>query len=519
MALGGGVFTTQNKKLPGAYINFVSASQANTTLSDRGVCAVPMALDWGDSETVMQLTNNSFMNDSLKLLGHDYTSDYCLPFRELFKNAKSVYVYNLVSGAVKASNEYCTAKKAGSRGNDLKLVVTQNVDDQTKFDVKTLLDNIIYDEQKAVLSTNDLTENDYVVFKPDVTLVLTASAPLTGGTNGEGTKADCEYATAKIAGSGGNNLKIDISGATGAWDITVYNEKVAVYSKEAYAPDTIVPTELENDYVVFKAVPLAVTNVSLTGGEENITAASWQKALSAFESYSFNTLGLATNDDSIKKLATAYTDRLRDEVGVKFQTVLFNHNANDKGVINVVNGLTTDKFDPSAVYWVTGAECGCAVNATLTNATYTGELDIDVSLSQTQLEECVDNGQFVFHRVGDEKRVLTDINSKTSVTLEEGEDFKSNQTMRVLDQIGNDIAVVFNDKFLGKVPNDNAGRISLWNSIVQHHQELARLRAIEDFEPENITVAEGNDRKTVVVNDYVTPVNALEKLYMYVMVQ
>lgn len=519
MALGGGVFTTQNKKLPGAYINFVSASQASAALSDRGVCAVPMALDWGDAGAVLQLTNSDFLNNSIPILGHEYTSDYCMPFRELFKNARMVYVYNLVTGSTKASNEYCTAKKAGARGNDIKLVITQNVDDPTKFDVKTLLDNLIYDEQKAVVNTNDLTANDYVEFKPDVSLALTASLPLAGGSNGEGVKAECEYATAKVAGQSGNNLKIDISGATGAWTIAVLNGSVTVFSKEAYTSDTIVPTELENDYVVFKAVPLAVANVSLTGGAENVTAASWQQALSAFESYTFNTLGLATNDDSIKKLATAYTDRLRDEVGVKFQTVLFKHAANDKGVINVVNGLNGDEFNPSIVYWTTGAECGCDVNETLTNSTYTGELDLDVSRTQAQLEECVDGGQFVFHRVGDEVRVLTDINSKTSVTVEEGEDFKSNQTMRVLDQIGNDIAVLFNDRFLGKVPNDNAGRVSLWNAIAQHHQELARIRAIEDFDPENITVEQGNDRKTVLVNDYVTPVNALEKLYMYVMVQ
>ncbi len=32
MALGGGSFTTQNKELPGAYINFVSMASASTTL-------------------------------------------------------------------------------------------------------------------------------------------------------------------------------------------------------------------------------------------------------------------------------------------------------------------------------------------------------------------------------------------------------------------------------------------------------------------------------------------------------
>ena len=34
MALGGGTFTSQNKELPGAYINFVSAASASAALSD-----------------------------------------------------------------------------------------------------------------------------------------------------------------------------------------------------------------------------------------------------------------------------------------------------------------------------------------------------------------------------------------------------------------------------------------------------------------------------------------------------
>ena len=47
MALGGGSFITQNKVLPGAYINFVSVASASATLSDRGVVTMPLELDWG----------------------------------------------------------------------------------------------------------------------------------------------------------------------------------------------------------------------------------------------------------------------------------------------------------------------------------------------------------------------------------------------------------------------------------------------------------------------------------------
>ena len=52
MALGGGSFITQNKELPGAYINFVSAASASAQLSDRGIVTMPLELDWGEEGTI-----------------------------------------------------------------------------------------------------------------------------------------------------------------------------------------------------------------------------------------------------------------------------------------------------------------------------------------------------------------------------------------------------------------------------------------------------------------------------------
>ena len=188
--------------------------------------------------------------------------------------------------------------------------------------------------------------------------------------------------------------------------------------------------------------------------------------------------------------------------------------ADYEGVISVENGLTGAAGDTSAVWWTTGAQAGCAVNKSLTNRVYDGEFEIDTQYTQAQLEEGIQSGGFLLHRVGDETRVLTDINTFVSATEERSSDFGSNQTIRVLDQIGNDIAALFNTKYNGQVPNDAAGRVSLWNDIVRHHQQLQTLRAIQTFEPENVTVEAGDTKKSVVVTDRVTPVNAMEQLYM-----
>ena len=100
----------------------------------------------------------------------------------------------------------------------------------------------------------------------------------------------------------------------------------------------------------------------------------------------------------------------------------------------------------------------------------------------------------------------------------QGDVFKDNQTIRVIDQIANDIANLFTTKYLGKVPNDSAGRTSLWSDIVKHHEALQNIRAIEGFTDKDVTIDQGNDKKSVVVNDAITVVNTLAKLYMTVTV-
>ena len=63
----------------------------------------------------------------------------------------------------------------------------------------------------------------------------------------------------------------------------------------------------------------------------------------------------------------------------------------------------------------------------------------------------------MFHNVNGDVRILEDIDSMITVSDTKGDVFKSNQTIRVCDQIANDTAVLFNTRYLGTVPND-AGR-------------------------------------------------------------
>lgn len=469
MALGGGTFTVQNKVLPGAYINFVSAAGTSNVFGERGTGCIGTLLDWFDDNDVT-VTYSDIVKNGLKIFGHSYTSPQMMFIREFFKKGSKLIVGAVNDTKTKAykvgttnTGHRFTAKKYGTRGNDIKIVITKNVDNVSAYDVKTYLDTALVDSKIGVTDLTVADSNDFVDIE--------ASA----GT--------------KILGA----ETVILSGGTG------------------------------------------------DANTSSITSTGVESFLDRAERYSFNCFALVDNiagdnyqvKDNMKNyisLVTEWTKRLRDEVGIKFQSVICTSSktgANHEGIVrvpqnfNVKDGSGKEYSSKSLIAaWVCGALAGCEINRSLTNALYDGELvpKEDTVYTQSELEEQIKFGNFVFHYVGDELRVLEDINTFTETAEDKGDVFKSNQTVRVCDQIANDIAAIFNTYYLGKVQNDDAGRSAFKAEIVKHHNRLMDLRAIEDFESDDVTVEQGDTKKSVVVTDNITVVNAMEQLYMTVVV-
>ena len=433
--LGGGSFLTQNKILPGSYINFVSKNTGINVFGERGVVAIGIPMNWGQY-LMKEITKEDFMNNSLSLFGYEYNAPELISIREVFRNAKKIIFYNLNrNNAYFSSCTYGTSKNFGIRSNDLKISIATNVDNTSKKDVKLYLgDSLVFSQTAS--NSSELEDNEYVNWKGNISLQNTALTNFTGGKNG-----------------------------------------------------------------------------SFTGS----TVTSF---LNQLESYSFNSLVIMVDNGDIEDIVIAYTKRMRDEIGKKFQCVTINNSGDHEGNICVYNSLNDDDYGSSYIMaWVAGAIAACPVNKSLTNKLYDGEHSIDTEYTQATFESVIKSGDFCFHNVNGETRVLLDINTLKTTTSEKGEDFKDNQTVRVCDQIAGDVAEIFNNYYLGKVPNDNAGRNSLWCDIVKHHQKLKDIRAFDDFDETAITVAKGDDNKSVVITDCITPANAMTKLYMTVTIE
>lgn len=435
MALGGGSFTTQNKVLPGTYINFVSAAASTPELSERGIATMPLELDWGKEGSVFTVSSEEFQKNSMELFGYAYEHEKMKGLRELFRGASTLHAYRLNGGGAKASNDYATARYSGTRGNDIRIAVQENADNTSMFDVITYLEGIKLDTQ-TVAKADELKSNDYVDFKSEAVLAKTVAKSLTGGTNG------------------------------------------------------------------------------------TVDGKSYQNYADRIESYTFNTMGVVTTDETVKNMFVSFVKRMRDEIGIKFQLVLYQSPADYMGVINVKNKTEEEGWPESAlVYWVTGAECGCMVNKSCQNKKYDGEFSVNTVYTQSELQNAIKAGEFVLHNVNSDIRVLEDINSMVTTTEECGDIFKDNQTIRVIDQLGNEDAVLFNTKYLGTVPNNDSGRISLWSDLVKIRQQLQDMGAIENFTDSDVEVTQGNSKKSVVVTGTVQVAGTMSKVYMTITVQ
>lgn len=340
----------------------------------------------------------------------------------------------------------------------------------------------------------------------------------------KGVRASNDFATAKYSGIKGNDIKIVIASNVdnpSLFDITTLFGTKEIETQTVESADKLV----SNDYVDFKsdAKLEATAGAPLSGGTngEAVTGTEYQEFLDEIEAYSYNTLGCLSTTETIKSLFVAFTKRLRDTIGAKFQTVLYKYEKADyEGIISVDNSISDEgELESSLVYWTMGAEGGCAVNKTIENKKYDGEFTVNPTTKQTDLTAGIKAGKFIFHKVNEDIRVLSDINTLTTYTVEKGEDFSSNQVMRILDQVANDTAVLFNIKYLGEFPNDAAGRVSLWNDIVDLNKKLEKIRAIEDFKSDDVIVEKGESKRAVLLTQTINPTVAMGKLYMAVYVK
>lgn len=334
--------------------------------------------------------------------------------------------------------------------------------------------------------------------------------------------------TAKYGGERGNDISIVIERNTE--NSALFDVKTLLKGIEQDKQTVGTAEELTaNDYALFlkngvEGLKLTAGMPLIGGANGTVTNGAHSDFLSALEVQDFQTVGLLSQDNSLKALYSAFVRRLRDTEGKKVQAVLSDYaTADHEGVISVKNGVvlsdgtTIDK--EAAVAWVAGATAAAAVNESLTYQSYDDAVDADVRLSHSETTAALLKGEFLFTYNGGRAVVEQDINTFTAFSPDKGKAFSKNRVLRVLDGIANDLKTIFENYYIGKVANNEDGRALFWSQCATYMNDLQDIGAIEGFNAQtDVVVVAGTDSDSIVLDVAVKPVDSVEKVYMKVKV-
>ena len=189
--MAGGIFTSQNKVLPGVYINTKSSGNVTANIGTKGVVAICEPLSWGPTGVISEYIPG---DDPTPLIGKDITSADALFLREMTKGSDvtagpiKILLYRPTGASgVKATATIgaltVTAKYVGTRGNDITIIISADPDVSGNYIIETSIDGRIADTQ-SVANLSSLVSNAWVDFAGEgTTITTTAGTALTTGAN------------------------------------------------------------------------------------------------------------------------------------------------------------------------------------------------------------------------------------------------------------------------------------------------------------------------------------------------
>lgn len=486
--MAGGTWRIQNKRRPGVYINVKGDGKpVLTTPLGRLLMFQNKPLGWG-KKGIIELTATS---DFTALTGHKNTDEVLAPVHEALKDAETVLLLNDFDGGAKSTSTKAgvytiNAKYEGEQGNNISVSFAPSplVDDAKTQDitVTTLFGTKQVDQAK-------------------ITLPLANKEAITAAELTDEKQLEV------------HNDYVDITFGTNPADVTKElkgNGEYPLYT------------------AIFNGLTQTAANVSLTGGSNgtNKVVDDMNDYLEN-EFYAVATTAGWDESSNIHKLLVEEIKLLRENVGIKVRGVVPNATGvvyNYEGVSTVLNGYVLNDGTVITPNIATARFAGMSASATPDQAlTYT-QLD-DAAEAKPKLNndktiEALNAGQIVFTtRSGERVVIEQDINSLTKFTSIKPKDFSKNRIIRTLDEICTNTTQTFETSFLGKVSNNEAGRNVFKANRIGYLTGLQNQNMIRDFENSDLTLSQGDEKDAVLMELYVTPVDAMEKLYVNLIVR
>lgn len=486
--MAGGTWRIQNKVRPGVYINVKGDSKpVLTTPLGRLLMFQNKPLGWG-KKGIIELKATS---DFTALTGHKNTDEVLAPVYEALKNAETVLLLNDFDGGAKSTSTKdgvytVNAKYEGEQGNNISV----------SFAPSPLADGA---------NTRDVTVTTIFGTKQVDQVKITLPLPKADAIAAAGLTKEDQLEV--------HNDYVDITFGTNPADVTK-----ELNGKGEYPLYT----------AIFNGLTQNAANVSLAGGSNgtNKVVDDMNDYLEN-EFYAVATTAGWDESSNIHKLLVEEIKLLRENVGIKVRAVVPNSTGvvyNYEGVSTVLNGYVLNDGTVITPNIAAARFAGMSASATPDQAlTYTqldDAVEANPKLNNDKTIEALNAGQIVFTtRAGSRVVIEQDINSLTKYTSTKPKDFSKNRVIRTLDEICTNTTQTFETSFLGKVSNNEAGRNVFKANRIGYLTGLQNQNMIRDFENTDLTLSQGDEKDAVLMELYVTPVDAMEKLYVNLIVR
>jgi len=498
--MAGGTYESMNKIRAGAYINFESVPKPMTKVGTRGIGTLPIPLTWGP-QLVELYSSDLTDGSSLAKVGVDVTDEEALIFRKHLANCYKSYIYRLDTNGKKAEAtvgaKKFTAKYAGSFGNKIQIVITQNL-----YAYAGDVTGNFFTSEPAVVGTVAYKEETL-----DTVLGVITAVSASNVTIGAGTSEALSETTS---------------------DAIAYTVQTLVNGVKKDTQVVKTGAELvDNDFVEFgDGDVLTVTaGVALTGGTDGtVEDSTYTTYFAEMGNRKFDTMGLPyATSKAVLDAAKLFITQQNENYGRKCKLVVLKSVTDSDYVINVVNGYETvdEKVTPEIfVAEVAGMDAGAAINESLT---YRVVADPEVAVAiidqipDKDIESALNAGKFILSKRDDGAIVVEkDINSLHTFTPKKNYAFSKNRVKRTLDEIANTGKLMWATTYVGKVDNNESGRNIYKADMINYLNTLqGTYRAIQNFDStKDIEVVGGPDVDSCVLRLWVQPVDSMEKLYV-----
>jgi hypothetical protein len=200
--------------------------------------------------------------------------------------------------------------------------------------------------------------------------------------------------------------------------------------------------------------------------------------------------------------------------------------ADFEAVISVKNGVYLEGGrhipNTTAAAYIAGATASVSLGASLTNANYSGAVDVDTRYTAQEQIVLATTGQMAFipSTIASNRAVVQkDINTLVTFTDKRTYAMSKNKIIRIAYDLATNINNIGQNWFIGKIPNDEDGRSLLHARILEYFRELEKQRALRDVTPEDIAVAPGTLIDAVTVEYNAKVVDVMEIIYNTIYIQ